>query len=272
MTKYALSFLLLTGSLFAGDYYPLAIGNSWNYVFEQSSVPAESIFVSIPKDTTIGSQHCFIRRWISVKPTIRDTSYSVLFSVNNDVFQIDSPYTISQDDKVAQHVFTPGKTIWNSDSFPVRYLDSTNVKSIYINNCYAVDFTYESDYFASDIGLVKLVFSAFGNTATLSLVDYHIANNPIIRQYSTGLKSNNTKYFAKYVNGKLFIPVFKDNASLAEVFFYTANGRLINKKQIALGIWNTIPTLTPASANIICKCCFLNTDSESFVFLLKPVQ
>ena len=66
--------LLLPFFLAAEDYFPLAVGNWWDYSFVQPAAEPEYHRIIIDSDTTIGQRHYYKRLWISL-----DTSTSWLY-------------------------------------------------------------------------------------------------------------------------------------------------------------------------------------------------
>jgi|GEM_PF-1757040 hypothetical protein len=158
-----LFFILLFIPLAArsADYFPLDVGNYWDYRITRDSAVTPSMRLEFFCDTCIGSDTILSSGYINPLPAGSDTIRGYLLKRGNDVFTCDSMLPISGYYKLAEHHPAAGDT-WSDRmgrSCRLVYWGNVTVPAGTFDSCFAVVEEKDSltQIYAPDVGIIKTV-------------------------------------------------------------------------------------------------------------------
>ena len=230
-------------SAVGSDYYPLTIGNTWDYDAYDSSGNIGGYTLTVVRDTTVSTMKVFVLSGeiaITFEGIFFDTTFiGHLADVNNDVLSMGDPAKPNSLIKFAQHQYSDGD-FWSTaqgDTSRVSYFGALDTPAGPFDSCYTVENSYgDINYFAPHVGLVRIVGGTFryelgGYWVEPTVVgEYEIASQTsnILRAFPNPFRVHTTFSFANPQ---------KD----VQVTIFDIVGRRILKKQgikTSVYVWN----------------------------------
>lgn len=209
--------LIITHLSFSADYYPMQVGNFWDYDGEDASL---TLLLEVTEETLIGEDK------ISLFYATIFENDEILFeeplyylSRGNDVYILEDPTDTSYKEKFAQHTYKDGD-FWIDEDGDTSHVTEYGTKTVpagTFNSCFAVTSASGSaSIFAPDVGLVSYMDSLGQQTTFLTEYDIQtkIAN--------TFNEQNNNKFIMNNKNWHA--------SPLVQIF--DSKGRMIGSFQI----------------------------------------
>jgi hypothetical protein len=217
-----LQIAIVASVVYSHDYFPIAVGNEWNY---RSRADNTTMKWKIESDTVVAGKHIykFTQRLIFLPSAGRDWTFDTtyenyLFSNNNDIFINKGPCPDGWEMYYFKHSYFNGET-WvgniyydTSETLKVKYEGIIGL----FDSCYFISrLNYEASSFvfvAIDVGTI--IFGVF------NLVDFHLQNTSVVRR-----------------NDFRFMPTAGTSISLINNIaprLFTLNGRVLNSNAFSI--------------------------------------